>query len=604
MARFRGTPRDDTVTGLPSEPNFFYEFGIGADWVTGGRSDDVFVLYVDEERDYFHGAGGRDLIDYSNADRALVIHLAGPNLTGLGQVTAQFHNSGPFGPALYTAIIADLGGIEDVKGSRYADEIHGTNGDNMLDAGSGDDIVYGYGGLDSLFGGAGNDTLDGGSGNDTLTGGNGADVLRGGLNEDTVSYADSQAAVMVDLSGGFGDGGYATGDTYDSIEDVIGSGKDDDIIGDYGSNLIHGGGGADTIYGRTGNDFLYGDGGNDTLKAGGASNDYFDGGDGIDTLSFEWVPYRVWASLGTTTAHDYDGGPGMTLAARAYDFIAPGNLVQGSEDTVILNIENLTGSFRDDFLIGSDGDNVISGGSSGNDYIDGAAGNDILMPGGGADHVYGGPGVDTVSFADRGVRVEVNLDIAGFGARAWDLTASGAIVDGTTDDLHGIENITGGSKRDSLWGDDSSNVIDGGADDDIIFGKDGDDTLIGGEGADFLNGGKDNDTLTGGAEADTFYFDDPQNGIDTITDFQADRDTLVFAGPTFGFGDLNPDLVLHEGAQLINGANPAATLAQPTFLFNTTDRTLYFDQDGTGSGAALAIVHLPQTIHLDFLTIA
>jgi Ca2+-binding RTX toxin-like protein len=602
MARFRGTSRNDTVTGVPSERNFFDEFGIGTDSVTGGRLGDVLMLYADERRDYINGSGGGDLVDYSGADRALNIHLAGANLTGPGQVTAQFGMLGSISDPLRIAVVTDLVSIEDVTGSRYADQIHGSNGDNTLDGGGSADTIYGYGGADTLIGGNGNDTLDGGGGNDTLRGGSGADVLRGGLNVDTASYADSPTAVMVDLNGGFGDGGYATGDTYDSIEDVIGSDGADDIRGDYGTNRIHGGDEADSIYGRSGNDFLHGDGGNDTLFAGwGSSADYFDGGDGIDTLSFKWAGNSVWVSLGTTTAHDYDGGPGMTLAAGSYEF-APGVHVLGSDDTIV-NVENVIGSFRDDFIIGSDGDNLLAGGTGGNDTIDGAAGNDTIMPGVGGDHVFGGPGIDTVSFADRSVGVEVNLDIAGLGARSWDLTTNGAIVDGTVDDLHGIENITGSQNRDSLWGDGNGNIIDGGSGDDRIYGKNGDDTLIGGEGVDFLKGGQGNDVLTGGSEADTFYFDNPTDGVDTVTDFQADGDTLLFFDQTFGFGIQTTDLILHEGAQLINSANPTATVAQPTFLFNTTNQLLYFDPDGTGSGAPLAVVGLPDTTHLDYLLI-
>jgi hypothetical protein len=42
-----------------------------------------------------------------------------------------------------------------------------------------------------------------------------------------------------------------------------------------------------------------------------------------------------------------------------------------------------------------------------------------------------------------------------------------------------------------------------------------------------------------GSEADTFHFDDPHNGgVDTIMDFQADRDTLLFFCQTFGIGVL------------------------------------------------------------------
>ena len=82
---------------------------------------------------------------------------------------------------------------------------------------------------------------------------------------------------------------------------------------------------------------------------------------------------------------------------------------------------------------------------------------------------------------------------------------------------------------------------------------------------------------------------------------QADLDTLLFSDQAFGFGTLSTDMTLYEGAQLVNGANPTATVAQPTFLFNTTDHILYFDQDGIGSGAAIAVVQLSQTTHLDYL---
>lgn len=599
MARFKGTVRNDTVTGNPSERNLFEDFGIGADAVTGGRQDDIFLLLVDEQRDYVNGGTGRDLIDYSGSDRGLTIHLAGPGLTGPGQVTAQFGRPGSLSDPLRTSVVAEIGNIEHAKGSRYADQIHGTNGDNTLDGAGGADTIYGYGGADILIGGSGNDTLDGGEGNDRLTGGAGADVLRGGLNEDTVSYADSTAAVMVDLNGGFGDGGYATGDTYDSIENVIGSGLNDDIRGDYGTNRIYGGNGDDLLYGRSGDDLLYGDAGNDTLFAGwGTSAEHFDGGTGNDTLSFKWAAVNVWVSLGTTTA-DLGGGPNVTLTAHAYEWSAAGGPVQGSNDTIV-NIENVIGSYRDDIIIGSDGDNVLAGGMAGDDYFDGAAGNDTILPGVGSDTIRGGPGSDTISFADRSVGVEVNLDILG-NARAWDLTANGGIADGTVDTLYGIENITGSAQRDSLWGDDNGNVIDGQAGDDHIVGKDGSDTLIGGEGIDFLDGGAGSDTLTGGAHADTFYFANPTDGLDIITDFQADLDTLLFSSQAFGFGATSTDMALYEGAQLVNGANPTATVAQPTFLFNTTDHILYFDQDGIGSGAAIAIVQLSQTTHLDYL---
>ena len=58
----------------------------------------------------------------------------------------------------------------------------------------------------------------------------------------------------------------------------------------------------------------------------------------------------------------------------------------------------------------------------------------------------------------------------------------------------------------------------------------GDDTLSGGKGDDFLFGGAGDDTLTGGEGADQFVFVANSNsGQDTITDFTAGSDKVVFA---------------------------------------------------------------------------
>jgi hypothetical protein len=78
----------------------------------------------------------------------------------------------------------------------------------------------------------GNDTLDGGIGDDFLLGGRGADALIGGAGIDTASYWNSSAAVRVDLRTGQGTGANAQGDTFDGIENVIGSRFDDVLVGD------------------------------------------------------------------------------------------------------------------------------------------------------------------------------------------------------------------------------------------------------------------------------------------------------------------------------------------------------------------------------------
>lgn len=65
-----------------------------------------------------------------------------------------------------------------------------------------------------------------------------------------------------------------------------------------------------------------------------------------------------------------------------------------------------------------------------------------------------------------------------------------------------IEDATGGSARDLIWGNDSNNILNGLGGDDVINGFGG------------------NDTLTGGTGNDLFVFDRLETG-DTITDFAA-----------------------------------------------------------------------------------
>ena len=74
--------------------------------------------------------------------------------------------------------------------------------------------ISGLGGNDSLYAMAGDDTLDGGEGDDLLVGGPGADTLMGGAGDnDTISYAHSEAGVTINLADGTAQGGNADGDT-------------------------------------------------------------------------------------------------------------------------------------------------------------------------------------------------------------------------------------------------------------------------------------------------------------------------------------------------------------------------------------------------------
>ena len=75
------------------------------------------------------------------------------------------------------------------------------------------DIIYGYGGNDSIYGLGGDDYI---------VGGTGADALHGGTGSDTASYFNSTAGIVASLTAGEGAGGDAEGDTYASIENLVG----------------------------------------------------------------------------------------------------------------------------------------------------------------------------------------------------------------------------------------------------------------------------------------------------------------------------------------------------------------------------------------------
>ena len=128
-----------------------------------------------------------------------------------------------------------------------------------------------------------------------------------------------------------------------------------------------------------------------------------------------------------------------------------------------------------------------------------------------------------------------------------------AIAYGTT-----IEDATGGSARDLLYGNEVANILHGnGGNDtikgfegnDMLYGDAGNDVLYGDAGNDTLNGGAGQDTLTGGAGNDTFAFTNLEIG-DIITDYATgdhiDLSALyggtmhfVGAGALAALGDVN-----------------------------------------------------------------
>lgn len=184
------------------------------------------------------------------------------------------------------ALMAYIGrGADTVFGSNFSDKIAGFSGNDWLQGFGGSDQIYGDDGADWIYGGSGNDTLYGGSGDDYLNGGTGADYLIGGSGVDQARYSTATSKVTADLQYANYNAGEAKGDSYSSIENLVGSKFSDSLRGNGSANKIEGRDGNDWLYGRGGNDKLYGGSGDDKLY-GGSGNDMLTGDSGEDTFVF------------------------------------------------------------------------------------------------------------------------------------------------------------------------------------------------------------------------------------------------------------------------------------------------------------------------------
>jgi Ca2+-binding RTX toxin-like protein len=462
FAIITGTNGPDTLTGTTEADEIF---GLAGDDVLRGLEGNDRITPGDGT-DFIDGGPGNDTVIYSDSGQGWTIDLQGESAT-----------NGIINEALVS--------IENATGSRQADIIRGTSGNNDLFGGEGNDRLEGRGG---------NDDLRGGSGNDFLLGGDGVDRFDGGDGVDTVSWEDQPGSIIVDLTVGAAFNGSFTERLF-RIENVIGTSGNDSLFGDGFDNVFDGG--------PDGADYMVGSGGFDTVsyrtsvrsviidldvKASwdGQNRDTFPEFSGAIGSRFDDVIYGS-----VSTVNRIDGGP--SGADLMYGGAARDTLSYASSNTAVIldvsvglsydgasqdrffDFEVFEGSAFNDSIFGSDGDNELYG-LAGNDYIFGGAGRDLIFGGDGddfligdfgSDQINGGAGVDTVSYQTSVAGVSVNL-------------GTGTAFDGgATDTLVSIENAIGTPFSDSIVGSNADNLIDGGA-----------------SGADFLDGGFGADTVT------------------------------------------------------------------------------------------------------------
>lgn len=327
------------------------------------------------------------------------------------------------------------GGIEAIFGTPFNDVLKGNHNDGDTTYGlGGNDTIKALNGNDFLYGGGGNDTIFANCGNDWLIGGLGNDYLDGGIGIDTAAYADVSSAATVDLAITIAQNTGSDGvDTLVGIESLISGRFNDTLRGNALANALTGQDGDDLLEGRGGNDTLNGGNGNDTLNGGDdndtlitddgvAGNDSVDGGTGYDTLDYTWVSGAVGVNIDLRlTSAQNTGAVGIDA---------------------INNVENISGSVRDDTLNGSDLSNNLNGGA-GNDTLAGNGGDDVLNGFTGSDKIFGGAGNDLIDGGMTGAFGEMDMLYGGTGADTFLFETLGSSLIGARDQILDFSTLDG-----------------------------------------------------------------------------------------------------------------------------------------------------------------
>ena len=381
-----------------------------------------------------------------------------------------------------------------------AQNITGTDNNDILIGGNFGDTLTGNDGDDVIDGGAGNDTLKGNSGNDTLIGGKGNDRLEGSYGDDTYIWN--------------------LGDGFDTIYDYNGGNTDNDTI-KFGEGISF----EDLLFERDGNDLVIYV--NNDKTQGITIQNYYSGYSQVEKLEF---------------------ADGTIVETSSVSIVEPEEPSENAGQTI-------SGTSDDDILIGSDGDDTINAEDGYND-ITGGKGNDIISAGydrdtfyynlgdgydkitdlGGRDQIIFGDGIskENISFYRKNDNLIISIND--------DFSQGIEIIDFFRNNDNRIENIKFADNSTLrlttgliLKTNELDGSITGTVEDDTLIGNIGENNLNGSSGDDILNGGKGNDTLDGDVGNDTYIWN-LGDDIDTIRD-TAGLNTIKF-GENISFDDL------------------------------------------------------------------
>ena len=369
-----GSSAADTLTG--NVLNNTFTGGLGNDTINGGGGIDTIAELRDEN------------LILTNANLTIGSEIDSLSSIEAAKLTCQSGNN-----------------TIDASGFTGSTALSGGEGDDLLIGGAGSDILIGDSGNDILRGNNGDDTyqfdVDLPQGEDTIDDVAGIDTLDFSLSQDQGITANLSSSVKQTVHSS---NLKLTLTNAVSVENVIGTDRDDIITGNNLNNLFVGGVGVDTITGR---------GGVDTVKE--IRNDNFILGNSMLKIGTEENPFA------TIEIFILTGGPGANIIdASKY-----------TSGTVLLSRlegnDALSGGAGNDVIIGGSGNDILYG-NDGNDQIQGGLGNDQLFGGKGDDELIGGEGNDTYVF-DRSIMQGVDT-VKEYAGQGYADTLNGVGVSG------------------------------------------------------------------------------------------------------------------------------------------------------------------------------
>ena len=560
---FRSLGGNDTIYGGSGDD--WFSAGRGVNLVYGGAGNDYFVFRY-EGVTTVSDVSGENWLRLERVESSYISRLY---INNVGSLVVEGSGGSSITIGNYLSAIVGINWVptSQVSWSEYSmslvDTSIGTlNADTLQTSTSTYVEAYGSDGNDAIYiNGTQSSWVSGDGGSDLIYGGVGQDTIRGDWNS-TASGNDT-------------------------------------LFGGDGNDSIDGGNGDDSILGGSGDDQLFGGSGNDIIDDG-FGNDTIDGGAGIDTFVrfYDGVDYNI--VLGFDLSRGLAYAPSAPNSA-AEVFVDIENLRVSGEYTFILTGNSSNNSFEtsagNDSLFGLSGNDSLASGD-GNDTLDGGLGSDRMTGGNGNDTYVVDSSLDTIiEFANGGIDlVQSSAATYTLGNNAENLTLTGnAAINGAGNSLSNL--LTGNSAVNSISGGGGNDTIIGGGGNDILKGAAGNDSLVGGTGNDTLLGGGGNDRLTGGAGADVFVFNSAPNAssnMDTITDFVSGTDRINLAKSVMvALGTVNLALDVNafwQGSGVVKGQDSSDRI-----VYNTSTGVLYYDADGSGSGAAVQLAQLGTT---------